>query len=205
MNKIVLFVVCCALAFACMPKKETVNRNTLTENKFVLDSLLKYDSEQELIAEFGKEMIVRDTSWYPEGMGQYIETVLYPNTKNEVRFVWKDSASFSQLQYLSVVRDSSDWSTRGVKVGTRLTDLVALNGTDFTFSGFGWDYGGSVAWEPGGNLVGLQLELCPSDYQDIDGDSLIGDVNISSRSTVAKKNNPRVCEIILPKGDTQYD
>jgi hypothetical protein len=205
MNKIFLLIAVCAFVFACTTKTETVTNNVQTENKFILDSLLKYDSEQDLITKFGSQMITRDTSWYPEGMGQYIETVLYPNTKNEVRFVWSDSTSFSQLQYLSVVRDSSDWSTRGVKVGTRLNELVALNGKDFTFSGFGWDYGGAVAWEPGGNLIGLQLELCPSDYQDSDGDSLIGDVSISSRSTVAKKNNPRVCEIILPKAEVQYD
>jgi hypothetical protein len=194
-----------AFAFACAPKTENVSSIVATENKFILDSLLNYDSEEALIAKFGDENIAREEGWYPEGTGQYIATVLYPYTRNEVTFNWDDSASFSQLAYLSVGRDSSDWSTRGVKVGTRLRELVILNGKDFSFSGFGWDYAGVVAWEPGDKLAGIELTLGISNFDEGEQDSLMGDIRISSRSNIAKKNNPYVSQIILTKGDGQDD
>jgi hypothetical protein len=46
-------------------------------------------------------------------------------------------------------------SSGGIKVGTRLSELTAMNGKPFTVSGFGWNYGGNVlSWE-GGALAKL--------------------------------------------------
>jgi len=197
--KAVFFSLSIVLMFACTSKKETTEDLPKAEQSFILDSLLKYNSEAELIASFGKENVARDTAWYPEGMGQYMISVLYPGTNNEVEFAWKDSIAFDQLLEIALHQDSSDWNTHGIKIGSTLQDLIKLNGKDFTFSGFGWDYGGSLFWSEGGNLSDLMLTLDISNYDipQAEQDSLIGDQIISSRSTVARKNNPVVREILL--------
>src|SRR3954466_8404703 len=109
---------------ACTAKKESSESVKTQSQSFILDSLLRFDSEAELIAAFGKENVARDTAWYPEGMGQYMISVLYPGTNNEVEFTWKDSIAFNQLQEIVLHQDSADWSTHGVKIGTRLNDLI---------------------------------------------------------------------------------
>jgi hypothetical protein len=167
----------------------------------ILDSLLNYDSEQALIERYGEDNIARDTAWYPEGMGQYMVTVLYPRTKNEVIFSWLDSAAYVGLDEITVSADSSEWTARGVKIGTTLTELVELNGGHFTFSGFGWDYGGYATWGDDGKLQGISVRLDSSEEMMAQEqlDSLSGDRTVSSNSTAARLNNPVVTEIKLIK------
>jgi len=168
---------------------------------FILDSLLIYDSEQALINHFGTDNISRDTMWYPEGMGQYMVTLLYPGTNNEVAFTWLDSASYMGLDMITVSMDSSEWSTRGVKIGTTMEELIEMNGGHFTFSGFGWDYGGYPNWGSEGKLNGLDIRLNSSEEMMAQEqlDSLMGDRTVSTKSTAARINNPTVSEIKVLK------
>lgn len=194
-----LAVLAVAIVAACNTPKETVVTQPADE-VLILDSLLIYDSEQQLINRFGAENIARDTAWYPEGMGQYVVTLLYPGTKNEVSFSWLDPEAFIGLEELEVSADSSAWTTRGVRIGTSMTELVELNGDHFTFSGFGWDYGGYVNWDDG-ELDGLSVILESSEAMMAQEqyDSLTGDRMVSTRSTAAKINNPVVRAIKLIK------
>jgi hypothetical protein len=182
---------------ACSGQKENAVAETASEpapTSFVLDSLLTYDSEQALIDRFGAENIKRDTAWLPEGMGQYMVTLLYPSTRNEVTFEWADSATYSSLDAIEISDDSSDWETHGVKVGTDMLTLVNLNGDDFTFSGFGWDYGGQASFDEGDRLRGLDIVLESSEAMmtQEQQDSLMGDQTVYSKSTAARLNNPVV-------------
>jgi hypothetical protein len=167
----------------------------------VLDSLLAYDSEQALIQHFGAANISRDTAWLPEGMGQYMVTVLYPGTRNEVMFEWSDSATYSTLDAITVSSDSSAWMSNGVNVGTNMMELIELNGGDFSFSGFGWDHGGNASFGDEGRLRGLNIVLESSEQMmaQEQQDSLMGDQMVSTKSTAARLNNPLVRVIRLVK------
>jgi hypothetical protein len=200
MKRLVLIA---AVVIGCNTQKETLVESNVqaVDHTFVLDSLLNYDSEQELINRFGNENIGRDTAWYPEGMGMYMVTLLYPGTPNEVTFSWLDSASYMGLDEIRVLSDSSQWNTRGVMIGTTLTELIQLNGGHFTFSGFDWDYGGFTNWGDDGNLRGVTVRLKSSEEMMAQEqlDSLIGDRTVFSKSTAARLNNPVVSEIRLLK------
>jgi hypothetical protein len=200
MKRLLIVALCGALGCTSLPNESVVNAPT-ADHSFVLDSLLDYDSEQELINRFGKENIGRDTAWYPEGMGQYMVTVLYPGTKNEVALSWLDSASYMGLDEIRVSADSSEWISKGVMIGTPLSDLVRLNGSHFSFSGFDWDYGGYTNWGEDGKLRGLTVRLRSSEAMMAQEqlDSLIGDRTVLSRSTAARLNNPVVSEMRLLK------
>jgi hypothetical protein len=193
-----------SLLTACSGQKASETSKEVSASSpsvYVLDSLLSFDSEEALIDRFGAQNIARDTAWLPEGMGQIMVTVLYPDTRNEVTFEWSDSASYSTLDAVTVSTDSSEWISNGVKVGTDLMQLIELNGGDFTFSGFGWDYGGHTSFGDDGQLRGIAVILESSEKmmtQD-QQDSLIGDRVVSSRSTAARLNNPSVRTLRLVK------
>lgn len=186
--------------FSCGGQKEATNSNEAA-HEFILDSLLVYESEKALIEKFGAQNIGRDTAWLPEGMGQIMVTLLYPGTKNEVTFEWSDSVSYSTLDAVEVSNDSSDWSSHGVKIGTTMSELVDLNGSDFTFSGFDWDYGGYAFFGDEGKLRGVTIRLGSSNREmtQEQQDSLIGDQQVSSASLAARANDPVVKVIRLMK------
>jgi hypothetical protein len=192
----VLALVLLLCLFACGGQKEAASTGDASQT-FILDSLLAYESEQALIEKFGADNIGRDTAWLPEGMGQIMVTLLYPGTKNEVQFEWSDSLSYSTLDAVEVSADSSDWSSHGVKIGTPMSELVNLNGGDFTFSGFDWDYGGYAFFGDEGKLRGVTIRLGSSakEMTQEQQDSLIGDQQVSSKSLAARANDP-VVEVI---------
>jgi hypothetical protein len=97
-------------------------------------------------------------------------SVLYPGTEKEISIVWKsegqdvdcmpESASLQTLEdedsyanpaYAKIDNKGLAWHTQeGIKTGLTVAELQKINGRFFTFSGFGWDYGGRVlSWEKG--------------------------------------------------------
>ena len=196
----VLALVLLLCLIGCGGQKEATSTSDASQT-FILDSLLAFESEQALIEKFGADNIGRDTAWLPEGMGQIMVTLLYPGTKNEVQFEWSDSVSYSTLDAVEVTADSSDWSSHGVKIGTPMTELVDLNGGDFTFSGFGWDYGGYAFFGDEGKLRGVTIRLGSSakEMTQEQQDSLLGDQQVSSKSLAARANDPEVEVIRLIK------
>jgi hypothetical protein len=167
---------------------------------FVLDSLLRFNSEEELRLWF-KDKVQHSTGYYPEGQGEYQNTLIYPGTPDEVEFVWEDdSVNFKGVQLITVQSTGSKWKTsEGVAIGTKLTELEALNQKPFSFSGFGWDYGGGVFWQEGAlskrNFF-VSLDM-PADQSAPDG--LVGDQEIKSDSKLARQFNPVVVRISMRK------
>lgn len=183
-------------------EKEDGSLNETDSIGYTLDSLLFYNSESELKSKYGKN-VVRSTGYYPEGMGEYQNTILFPNSNYEVEFVWlNDSIDFSQLAYLRIGSDSKGWKTRqGISIGTSLKQLEELNKKTFTFYGFEWDYSGMVNWN-GGELEEEQIFVTlayPGDMVEQEHESIIGDHEILSSSDLAQKVNPIVSEIIMKR------
>lgn len=175
-------------------------KNAIAEIDFPLDSLLKFDSETELTKVFG-DNVKRSTGYYPEGMGEYQNTLLFPGTENQVEFVWvDDSVNFSGLAFIEVGGRKTDWRTiEGITLGTDLKVLERLNQKTFTFYGFGWDYSGMVNWEEGHldeRKVFVSLEY-PGESIPPEFEGLLGDHEMRSDSELAQKANPIVREITM--------
>jgi hypothetical protein len=167
---------------------------------FLLDNLLKFNSEKELKEVYGKN-VIHTKEWGAEGTEEYHCTRLYPETQNMVEITWKDTIHFTGIQSLKIYGEKSDWRTKvGVELGTSLKELEKLNKKPFNFFGFGWDYGGSVDWDNGflsdKNIhVSLSFEGEPDDEMQ----GLMGDMEIKSSLPLAQKTNPIVVEILLSK------
>lgn len=204
------------LLFACNAKKERPMQDendirsakavdstqTAAKPDFTLDKLLSFQSEADLIKTYGAD-VKRSTGYYPEGMGEYQNTLLFPDTKNQVEFVWQDdSVSFSGLSYIHISGEATDWKTKeGITLGTTMKDLEKLNQKSFIFSGFGWDYSGATDWD-NGHLQERKIFVnlaYPGENVSPEHDALIGDHDIRSDSELAQKVNPIVFEITMRK------
>jgi len=66
---------------------------------------------------------------------------------------FQDEQSLLGLAMVSIDEDRSEWKlVSGAGIGTSLAELRRINGAPFTFSGFGWDYGGTIIDWHGGKL-----------------------------------------------------
>jgi hypothetical protein len=190
-------------------KKEVV-KETKTATKAVskdvskidypLDSLLTFDSEAALKKVFG-EHVKRSVGYYPEGMGEYKNTLLFPDSKNQVEFVWEDdSLHYNKLQYIRLSGRNTDWKTKeGITIGTNMKDLEVFNKQPFAFFGLEWDYSGAIDWKDGyldeRNIFGslaYPADSMPEEFLD-----LLGDHTIESASKIAQKANLILTEIIM--------
>jgi hypothetical protein len=178
-------------------KNDSTNTN---KTPLLLDNLLKYNSEKELIAKFGKD-VKHTKEWGAEGTEEFECSVLYPETKNQVQFNWNDQVKYSGLTSVEIYGESSDWKTKsGIALGTTLKELEKLNKKPFTFFGFDWDYGGSADWGDGVlSTTNIHVTLGMKGERTEEFNGLVGDVEIKSNSKLAQKANIIVYELILSK------
>lgn len=134
-------------------KKEKLNEGesivAINNNKgdnYILDSLLKFNSNEELIDNFGIKNIKQES-----GMSTYDEvfmTILYPDDrKKRVIFFWKDN-SYKGLKYIKIESEisdkniivGSDWKTNDeLMLKMPLDKLVEKNGKKVSFNQFEMD------------------------------------------------------------------
>lgn len=197
------------------PSQETTNQvqTSATAVPQLLDSLLLYKSEAELRNVFGDNNVKFDTAWGPEGTN-WLCTYLYQGTPDEVQITWHNETERSDMLMLKIsagivndqpVSYKGRWKVKaGILPGLTLAQLEKLNGKPFTFSGFGWDYGGGVAGWEGGKLensgISVLLRESPLIYEFMEQTELarvLGDQQVSSSEPVLEKMQVQVQEVML--------
>jgi hypothetical protein len=81
--------------------------------------------------------------------------VLFPDDPSRhATLYFQDEKNLVGLAMVSIDEDRSQWKlASGVGIGTSLSELRLINGEPFTFSGFDWDYGGTIIDWHGGKLA----------------------------------------------------
>lgn len=101
----------------------------------------------------------------------------------------------------AVIVEGRRWKTAsGIGIGTPLSEIVAANGGEFSFAGFGWDYAGYVVSWKNGQLAAnhalgedISIFLAPEQpYLPADLDALQGDKEYATSLPQAGKVNLRV-------------
>lgn len=186
-------------------EEKMTKESKVSDEEPVLEDLLAYKSEKELIEKFGKENVRRSIDYLPEGMGEYPVTKMYEGTPDEVIINWKDTTKFENISFVEVNGTTENkWTTTdGVSLGMGLNELVKINEKAVEFSGFGWDYGGFVQFK-GGKLdekgIGVRLDLSQEQYDNLEVyNALMGDISVSSDAKVAKEANPIITSISVGK------
>jgi hypothetical protein len=101
-----------------------------------------------------------------------------------------------RVSYVQFFRANSPWRTAdGVRIGSTLAELEAINGGPFTIAGFGWDYGGYVKPEKAPKLpelLEIRLDassmqaLTPEERQEITGDITVATDHPAIRKLTVK-------------------
>lgn len=113
--------------------------------------LIKADADEESIIEaYGKDNVIREEVDIGEGEVT-AATIVFPDSPNELIVEWLFEYEYKKLSRIRIERENAQWKTEeGIKIGTTLEELIEINGKDFNFYGFDWDYGGTTnEWEDG--------------------------------------------------------
>ncbi|MEO1627487.1 MAG: hypothetical protein AAFV25_20215, partial [Bacteroidota bacterium] len=144
-------------------------------------------SEADIIAAYGQENVRREEFKIGEGETTPATTV-FPDTDKELVVLWKAEAPFERMEQVRIEKADSPWrTTQDVKIGTTLEQLIILNGKEFNFHGFEWDYAGLAKDWNGGFLhdkleVFLAAENPEAIYPHLLGDELFSSGNLKARA-----------------------
>lgn len=148
-------------------------------------------SEADLIKIVGKKNVERVERWYAEGSERVVGSVFFKDTPQSFFIRWKDTVNFKNPESIEIHGDKSVWELdNGIKIGTDLKELVKLNGKQFTFSGFDWDYGGYAIFEKGNlesDCYSIQLYYDYKDLFENEWNQIVGDKIVSTKNPVLNK------------------
>ncbi len=154
-------------------------------------------TEAAIIKAYGKENVSRQE--ISMGEGEVVtSTVLFPKTANEIFISWQLDKPFQVISEVLIENENSPWTTnQGVGIGTTLTELVKINGKDFQFAGFEWDYSGYTNdWQDGNISKNLAVFLEPTNPEAV-YPGLLGDSLFSSNHPKAKTADLKVRSMII--------
>ncbi|MDB4505706.1 MAG: hypothetical protein P8M17_10705 [Saprospiraceae bacterium] len=101
---------------------------------------------------FGEENVLTTEIGLGEGETKR-GLLVFPKTKNEIQVLFQGKVEMAKLESIRIKGIGSKWKTdSGIKVGTTIEELVAINGKDFKFYGLEWDYSGRLVSWNGGKL-----------------------------------------------------
>jgi hypothetical protein len=194
---------------------DSVSSSQINAEVLFLEDILQCIDLQGLEKKFGKENVKKDAI-IETGEGQFNASKIFPDSEKEVEVYWKDGKDFKEIQDVMVRAKVADdgglalkslWVSReGLKLGMRLSEIVALNGKTFTMTGIGWDLGGTVvSWE-GGKLDKKNVSVRFNDYSGNQGgltekeySSITGEREFDTAHPAIKKLNPSIDQLSVFK------
>jgi len=130
------------------PKDSVVKENYMITCESV-GVINKKDKELQLSMKFGEIAVKRD-SLFKEGMFEEMITVVNSGKDTELKVHWN---KHGQIKMIVISNPNSPYQyVNGIKLGTSLNTLTALNKKAISFYGFGWDYGGTISDLNGGQI-----------------------------------------------------
>jgi hypothetical protein len=108
--------------------------------------------------------------------------------------LWQDEAGRTRPAAI-IIRDDADWiGPGGVRLGSGLPEVEAINGTPFSVLGFGWDYGGAASCPsgtlsaiPGGCIMSLSFDLDWTLEYGPEFDAIMGDQQLASDDPMSSR------------------
>ena len=146
---------------------------------------------------FGKENVLETEIGLGEGETKK-GLLVFPKTNNEIQVLFQGKEEMTKLESIRIKGTDSKWKTdSGIKVGATLEQLVAVNGKDFNFYGFEWDYAGKLANWDGGKLNDKLSVFLEATNEEAVFPNLLGDIEFSSSNPKAKEAGLKVSEILI--------
>jgi hypothetical protein len=192
----ILLLIIAALVDSC-GNKDKKSTPIAEKQEVKIDSTLITDSSWGLITKntdftglqaiYGTSNVKDERVCGPECMDSIDVTIIYPETNKQITIHWKDSAYHKTIRYMEAWFPESSYHTAaGIKIGSPFKDLLQLNGQKITFSGFGWDYGGSIHSYNKGTLEKSAVHFQLGQTEDA-GTELSGDIELHTDMPEVKK------------------
>ncbi len=229
MNRIFYFIVIISLGTSCTQTKTTVEiTDTIIKTKIAtiaadstsstviyVEDVLACKDLAGLEEKYGIENIIKKAT-IETGEGSFETTKLFGETDKEVQLYWQDGKEYKQIQDVVIkgrldenakLKNTSPWISKlGLRLGMKMSEVIALNGKTFTITGIGWDLGGNVvSWE-GGKLANKNANVRFNDYSDNMGglkedeyNAISGDREFDTKHPAIQKLNPIVDEFSVYK------
>lgn len=157
-------------------------------------------SHQRLVATFGQSNVGQQIL-HEEG-AQFKASIVFPgDSARRVEVIWHEEKELRRPS--NVQTQGASWSgPAGIRVGTPLDQVEAINGRPFILSGFGWDYGGTASDWKGGTLAkllgGCNLIVVFEDDESAEESAIVkaqGDGDFGSDSPEIRAVRPKVKRI----------
>ena len=196
-------------------KIDTVATDTVVSKVMYVEDVLECVDLQGLEKKYGANNIIKKAT-IETGEGSFETTKLFGDTEKEVQIYWQDGKEYKQIQDVVVkgkldenakLKNNSPWVSKlGLRLGMKMSEVIALNGKTFTITGIGWDLGGNVvSWE-GGKLANKNANVRFNDYSENMGglkeaeyNTIIGDREFDTNHPAIQKLNPTVDEFSVYK------
>ena len=202
MKKIILsLLIIAAVIYSCGSKdKKATPVAEKTEVK--IDSSLLTDSSWGLITKstdfaglqaiYGASNVKDERICGPECADSLDVTKIYPEKNNEFIVYWRDSLYHKSISFIETYLPDGPYHTdKGLKIGSTFEELLKINGKQIIFSGFDWDYGGSIQDYGMGTLqnspLGFRLAM-----DEGGGTELSGDSEFNTEMPEVKKNLTKI-------------
>ncbi|MDZ4806869.1 MAG: hypothetical protein SGI96_01220 [Bacteroidota bacterium] len=186
MKKIILPLIIIATSIYSCGNKDKKATPVAEKPEVKIDSALITDSSWGLITKktdfaglqaiYGAANVKDERICGPECADSIDVTIIYPEKNNEFTVYWKDNLYHTAIAFIETYLPDGPYHTvNGLKIGSSLEDLLKINGKQIIFSGFDWDYGGSIQDYGMGTLqnspLGFRLEMTGDGGTELSGDS----------------------------------
>jgi hypothetical protein len=203
--KITTALLIASLIFACGNSNEENPENTdsaelsvdtmITEtakNEIEFNTFEDYadiKSKEALTSLFDEQFLKDDINYYAEGTVEMPVTILTNPTNNHIiTFVWDDDFKTNSIEASYFIYDDEYneigqqkiETNEGLFLGMTIEELKDWNGADFSFSGFGWDYGGSIFADEDSRISNSSIIInLQSNADELEG-MFLGDVEVKT-------------------------
>lgn len=201
MYKHFIFIILSVFVISCKETKKSGQDRPISN----VDSTLITDSSWGLINSnnnfedikkvYGQAAVKDERICGPECIDSIDVTILNPASKNEAIIYWQDSAYHKKIGFITSYSDSAEWHTAdGIKIGSPINSILKLNGKPIKFSGFGWDYGGTITSYNNGRFEKSPIDFeLDKRYQENDTSlALLGDQEFNSESPEVQKEIDKI-------------
>ena len=163
-------------------------------------------SHASLVKAFGANNVAVQTVGTVEGETEKVSVVFPRDKTRRIEVLWRDDRRRRNPAEIRLGVASTWQTAQGIRRGTPLAEVEALNGRPFRLYGFGFDYGGMVIDWNGGRLAarenGCTLSLRFTMRENADNAAVyVGEQGFSSDDAGMQKAAPVVDALSLEYGE----
>lgn len=130
---------------------------------------------------FGEANVVNERICGPECVDSIDVTKVYKDSNKELVIHWADDRYHKAIYMIESSGEAAPYHTStGLKIGSKMRELLTENGKPITFLGFGWDYGGNITSFNKGKFDSSNIKFRLDLPGEVEDQAMFGDTELST-------------------------